>query len=90
MLFRSLAGTVVGVGYNSSAGNFVRIDHGNGYETVYFHQSKQLVAVGDYVQQGQTIGLVGSTGVSSGPHLHFGIKVNGNYVDPDPYIGPLE
>ncbi len=85
-----LAGTVAGVGYNSSAGNFVRVDHGNGYETVYFHMSKQLVAVGDEVKQGTTIGLVGSTGVSSGPHLHFGVRVNGNYVDPDPYIGPLE
>ncbi len=85
-----LAGTAEVVSYNSSAGNFVRVNHGGGLVTVYCHMSKQLVSQGEHVKQGQTIGLVGSTGVSTGPHLHFGVKVNDVYVDPDPYIGPLE
>ena len=85
-----LAGTAIDVGYNSSAGNYVRIEHQSGFVTCYLHMSKQLVSVGDYVQQGQTIGLVGSTGVSTGPHLHFSVRINGTYVDPEPYIGHLE
>ena len=85
-----LAGTAVQVRYDSSCGNYVKIDHGNGYSTIYMHMSKQIAVEGAYVQQGEIIGLVGSTGVSTGPHLHFGIKVNNVYVDPDPYIGHLE
>ncbi len=86
----TLAGTAETVSYNSSAGNYVRINHGNGLVTVYCHMSKQLVTQGEHVMQGQTIGLIGSTGVSTGPHLHFGVKVNDVYVDPNPYIGHLE
>ncbi|MCR4720572.1 MAG: peptidoglycan DD-metalloendopeptidase family protein [Lachnospiraceae bacterium] len=85
-----LAGDVVIAGYNASGGNYVRIDHGDGFMTVYCHASKLLVADGDHVQQGQTIALVGNTGVSTGPHLHFGVVSNGTYIDPDPYIGWLE
>ena len=85
-----LAGTVIEVRYNSSAGNYVKVSHGGGLVTVYMHMSKQLVSEGDHVLQGQKLGLCGSTGVSTGPHLHFGVKVNDVYVDPDPYIGHLE
>ncbi len=86
----TLAGTVEAASYNSSGGNFVRVDHGDGLVTVYCHMSKLNVSQGDHVKQGQILGLCGSTGVSTGPHLHFGVKVNGTYVDPDPYIGHLE
>ncbi|MCR5684573.1 MAG: peptidoglycan DD-metalloendopeptidase family protein [Lachnospiraceae bacterium] len=85
-----LAGTAIEVSYNSSAGNYVKVEHQKGFVTVYCHLSKQTVNKGDYVRQGQTIGLCGSTGVSTGPHLHFSVKVNDVYVDPDPYIGHLE
>ena len=85
-----LAGTVYAVGYNSSAGNFVKVEHQPGFMSVYCHCSKVLVSEGEYVKQGQQIALVGSTGVSTGPHLHFAISKDGDYVDPDPYIGFLE
>ena len=82
----SIAGTVTKAGYNYSSGYHIVIDHGDGVETKYFHASKLLVKVGDYVQRGQTIMLVGSTGVSTGPHLHFGLYVNGTAVDPLKYV----
>lgn len=85
-----LAGTVIAVNYNSSAGNFVKVEHQPGFVTVYCHCSKTLVSEGQYVKQGQQIALVGSTGVSTGPHLHFAIQRDGEYVDPEPYIGFLE
>ena len=85
-----LAGTVKDVGYNSSAGNYVKVEHQPGFVTVYCHCSKTLVNTGDYVKQGQQIALIGSTGVSTGPHLHFAVQKNGEYVDPNPYIGYLE
>ena len=82
----SLAGKVTYAGYNNSAGNYIEIDHGNGYVTKYLHCSKLLVSRGDYVLQGQVIGLVGSTGVSTAPHLHFGVVIDGVAVDPLRYI----
>ncbi len=85
-----LAGKVIVATYNSSAGNYVKVEHQPGFVTAYMHMSKIKVEVGDYVQQGQILGLCGSTGVSTGPHLHFGVQVNGTYVDPNPYIGHLE
>ncbi len=81
-----LAGTVTRAGYNASAGYFVQVDHGDGVSTRYCHASKLLVSAGDYVLQGQPIMLVGSTGVSTGPHLHFAVIINGSYVDPMKYI----
>lgn len=81
-----LAGKVVTSTYSQTSGNYIRVDHGQGVVTAYLHCSKLLVDVGDYVQQGQQVGLVGSTGVSTGPHLHFGLAVNGVYIDPDPYL----
>jgi murein DD-endopeptidase MepM/ murein hydrolase activator NlpD len=82
----SLAGTVDLVTYNASAGNYLRIDHGDGLKTVYMHCSKILVNEGDYVLQNTIIALVGQTGVATGPHLHFGIMVNGTYIDPYPFV----
>ena len=75
-------GVVEKAGWTSGYGNYTMIKHVNGYETGYGHQSKILVKPGDKVRQGQLIGLVGSTGNSTGNHLHFEIKINGNFVDP--------
>jgi len=81
-------GTVITASYSSSAGNYVVISHGNGLSTVYMHCSKLLVSEGDTVSKGQTIAKVGSTGYSTGPHLHFGVRKNGSYVDPTDYVSP--
>ena len=67
-------------------GKYVIIDHGGGYTTLYGHCSSLLVKVGDTVKRGDPIALVGSTGNSTGPHLHFGIYINGKEVDPLPYL----
>lgn len=76
------AGTVSKVTYNASRGNYVEVTHSNGFTTIYQHLSKANVKVGDTVTQGQTIALSGNTGVSSGAHLHFEVKQNGNAVNP--------
>ncbi len=85
----SLGGVVVeaSTGYNGGYGYKVVVDHGNGIKTVYAHCSKLLVCAGQRVEAGQVIAKVGNTGRSTGPHLHFEIRVNGNYVDPGPYLG---
>ena len=82
------AGRVIGAGYHYSMGNHVIIDHGGGVYTVYMHASKLLVSVGQEVSRGETIALVGSTGMSTGPHLHFSVKINGAYVNPLKYVSP--
>lgn len=82
------AGRVIGAGYHYSMGNHVIIDHGGGVYTVYMHSSRLLVSVGQDVSRGQTIALVGSTGMSTGPHLHFSVKINGAYVNPLKYVSP--
>lgn len=79
-------GTVTIAGVNGGYGNCVMIDHGNGYYTLYGHMSSIAVSVGQSVSQGATIGYVGSTGVSTGPHLHFGISYGGTYVNPMAYL----
>lgn len=81
-----LAGKVVAASYNSSSGYYVKVDHGNGVVTSYLHASKILVSVGDSVKRGQAVIKIGSTGVSTGPHLHFGLTINGVAVDPLKYI----
>lgn len=79
-------GQVVAAAYNASMGNYVMIDHGNELYTIYMHASSLNVNKGDVVVKGQKIAAVGSTGRSTGPHLHFGVRLNGNYVNPWNYI----
>ena len=80
------AGTVTLAGWNSGYGNCVVIDHGGGRATLYAHMSSIGTSKGQYVTKGQQIGKVGSTGNSTGPHLHFEILINGNAVDPMQYF----
>jgi LysM repeat protein len=82
-----LAGRVIFAGARGGYGNYVIIDHGNGLQTAYAHQSQTLVSAGQQVGPGQEIGKVGSTGYSTGPHLHFEVKRNGQFVDPRPFLG---
>ena len=86
MLFRSviIAKTTYKAGYDY--GMYVVIDHGDGYQSLYAHMSSVYVTVGQMVNQGDVIGLVGSTGWSTGPHLHFEIRKNGTRVDPLQYV----
>ena len=79
-------GTVTAASYNGSYGNLVKVDHGNGVETWYAHTSKMYVKKGDTVKAGDVIAAVGSTGNSTGPHLHLEIRVNGEHVDPQDYL----
>lgn len=79
-------GRVVFTGWRSDLGNVVMIDHGYGFETLYGHVAKIAVAVGDRVRKGQVIAYVGSTGRSTGPHLHYEVHVRGSHVNPAPYL----
>lgn len=81
-------GTVTTASYSSAMGNYVVISHGNGVSTVYEHCSALYVSAGDYVSKGTTIAAVGSTGISTGAHLHFGVSVGGSYVNPLSYVSP--
>ena len=80
------AGRVVVTGFDPRMGNLVAIDHGYGMETQYGHMAKVLVKSGQKIRRGDVIGLVGSTGLSTGPHLHYHIKSNSHPVDPQRYI----
>jgi murein DD-endopeptidase MepM/ murein hydrolase activator NlpD len=80
------AGTVIYAGWLGGYGNLVVVDHGNGLSTAYAHASAILVSVGQSVSQGETVSLVGSTGHSTGPHLHFEVRINGVAVDPLLYL----
>ena len=80
------AGVVIGAAYSSSMGNYVLIDHGGGVTTVYMHNSSLCVSYGQTVARGEIIALAGSTGNSTGPHCHLGLRINGSYVDPLPYL----
>lgn len=79
-------GTVIIAGWSDSAGNWVVIDHGNGMVTKYMHHSALAVSAGQSVSRGQQVGYVGSTGYSTGPHLHFQVEMNGSAVDPQAYL----
>ena len=80
-------GVVVAAEYNWSMGNYVMISHGDGLYTIYMHSSKLNCKKDDIVARGDVIAYVGTTGRSTGPHLHFGVRLNGSYVSPWPYLG---
>ncbi|MBQ4409960.1 MAG: peptidoglycan DD-metalloendopeptidase family protein [Firmicutes bacterium] len=82
------SGKVIKAGWNNSYGYMVMVDHGGGIVTLYAHSSKLLVKTGDVVTRGQAIALIGSTGMSTGNHLHFEVRVNGKYQNPLNYITP--
>lgn len=82
------SGSVVISTYSASAGNYIMLSHGGGVYTVYMHMSSRAVSVGQTVSKGQQIGTVGSTGYSTGPHLHFGIRSGGAYINPSAYVSP--
>ena len=79
-------GKVVRSEWNGGYGNYVEIDHGNGFKTKYAHLNKAYVKKGQYVEQGESIGEVGSSGRSTGPHLHYEVLFNGTPVDPMTFI----
>ena len=85
-VYASCAGTVISASYNGGYGNNVVISHADGRLTRYAHNSKLLVKAGQHVEQGEPIALSGSTGRSTGPHVHFEIYINGSAVDPLKYI----
>lgn len=85
-IMASSAGTVIQEGWNGGYGISVYIDHGNGYYTRYGHMSETCVYVGQYVEQGEIIGFSGNTGNSTGPHVHFEIRANGDPLDPQEFV----
>lgn len=84
--YAAAEGTVIAATYSSTAGNYVAISHGNGLVTKYMHHVSICVSAGQRVEKGQQIGWVGSTGNSTGPHLHFQVEENGVPVNPDKYM----
>ena len=85
-IYAAASGTVTTARYSSSAGNWVVINHGNGLQTYYMHASALYVSEGQTVSKGQNIAAVGSTGQSTGPHLHFQVMQNGTPVNPRNYL----
>ncbi len=85
-IYAAEAGTVITSGWNGGYGNCVIINHGSGITTLYGHASELYVAAGQSVQRGDPIAAVGSTGLSTGPHLHFEVRRNGEPTDPAPYL----
>ena len=85
-VYASRAGIVTVAGYSSSAGNYVQINHQDGFSSIYMHLDTYCVSAGQMVSGGQQIGTVGTTGISKGYHLHFGISYNGAYVNPCSYV----
>ena len=85
-IYASKAGTVIVRDYGTINGNYIKLSHSDGTQTYYLHMNTFSVNQGDYVSQGQQIGTVGSTGSSTGPHLHFQIMVNGEAVNPMEYV----
>lgn len=85
-IYATRSGTVSIASYSATAGNYVQINHGDGYSSIYMHMTHYVVEEGQYVKAGQLIGYVGSTGRSTGPHLHFGISYKGEYVNPMDFL----
>lgn len=85
-IYATKSGTVTGATYGEANGYYVTINHGDGYSSIYAHMTNYVVSVGDSVKQGQLIGYVGTTGWSTGPHLHFEILYSGSNVNPMNYI----
>ena len=85
-IYAAKSGTVTTAAYGEANGYYVTINHGDGYSSVYCHMTNYTVSAGDYVAQGDVIGYVGTTGWSTGPHLHFEILYNGSNVNPMNYI----
>jgi len=86
-IYAAYDGTVVAATYSGSMGNYVMIDHGDNVYTVYMHASVLNTSKGAKVSRGEKIAEVGSTGRSTGNHLHFSVRVNGRYVEPRNYLG---
>ena len=85
-IYAADGGTVTFAGYNGSLGYYITIDHGNGFKTIYGHNSALYVSRGDKVYKGQKIAAMGNTGTSSGSHCHFGVSKNGTWVNPLNYL----
>ena len=85
-IYAARAGTVTVSTYESGYGNYCVINHGDGFSSLYAHMTNDVVSVGQTVAQGQLIGYMGSTGASTGPHLHFGVSYNGSWVNPRSYF----
>ncbi len=86
-IYAAKSGKVTTTSYQAGgAGNYVVINHGDGFTSIYMHMTRYIVSSGQHVNAGQVIGYVGSTGISTGPHLHFGIAYKGTYVNPMKYI----
>ena len=85
-IYATRSGQVTLATYSTTAGYYVTINHGDGFSSIYMHMTQYVVSYGQYVAAGQLIGYVGSTGVSTGPHLHFTINYNGSSVNPANYI----
>ncbi|WP_340230194.1 M23 family metallopeptidase, partial [Emticicia oligotrophica] len=88
-VFATADGIIIESRYDTYLGNYIIIEHPNGYQTLYGHLSISEVEVGEMMVIGQKIGLIGKTGRATGPHLHYGVKKNGQFVNPLPYINLL-
>ena len=82
-------GKVVFSGFSNGYGNCIVVDHGNGLTTLYGHNSRNLVSVGDSIKSGTAIALSGSTGRTTGPHIHFEVRMDGVAVDPSEVLGAI-
>ena len=85
-IYASRTGTVTTASFGKAAGYYVKLNHGDGFSSIYMHMTRYTVRSGQAVSAGQVIGYVGSTGISTGNHLHFGISYNGSYVNPAHYV----
>ena len=85
-IYAAAAGTVTSASYSGNAGNLIVINHGNGLQTYYMHCNRMYIRAGQTVSKGQNIGEVGTTGNSTGPHLHFQVMLNGTPVNPLNYL----